>query len=170
LHVVIYERSLIRAAELGMQLVHYFIRRQCNSNKPVAYVCILQWFSTFLSLRHTNLEKKSLAAQLDLIKTKILLILELFYDILRFGNTLKKFYGTLVCRGKPVEDHCYIVTKLIKQVSQQEAIIRISKKLVLKITKVLFKNTILKKNLNDYNFLYKNCIRFKNNKLYFKNG
>jgi hypothetical protein len=69
-----------------------------------------------------------LAAQLDVDKDQNCTDLDLFYDILRFGNTLKKFYGTLVCRGKPVEDHCYIVTKLIKQVSQQEAIIRISKK------------------------------------------
>jgi hypothetical protein len=62
--------------------------------------------STILSSRYTNFEKKSLATHLDAKKdlnNNFLKILSrIFLDL---AANLKK--STLVCRGAPVEKHCF---------------------------------------------------------------
>jgi hypothetical protein len=69
----------------------------------------MQWFSTFLSLRHTNFENKfggTHKCKKETNMLKIQLFLDTLCDNLRFGGTPRKFDETLVHRGTPVEKHC----------------------------------------------------------------
>jgi hypothetical protein len=69
-----------------------------------------QWFSTFLSLRHSYFENKfggTPKCKKETKMMKILLVLHTFLTFYDFAAHLEKFDGTLVRRGTPVEKHCY---------------------------------------------------------------
>jgi hypothetical protein len=68
-----------------------------------------QWFSTFLSLRHTNFENMfggTPDCQKKIKKMKIWRFCILSLTVSDLAAHLLKFYYTLVRRGTPAEKHC----------------------------------------------------------------
>jgi hypothetical protein len=84
------------------------------------------WFSTFFSCRHTKHKKKNFTAHLDweffdkhLEKELILQITPKTswnickINLKKLAAHMEEMYGTLLCRGTPVEKHCITWTNLL---------------------------------------------------------
>ncbi len=77
----------------GMVSACQYKQKQKGYRKFSPCYCLWQWSSTFLSLRHTNVESKFCGTPKCKKETKIMkimLFLHTFFDILRFGGTPRK--------------------------------------------------------------------------------